>query len=264
MSAQAAQSASARPLPKVLRIGVVVEGKIATERLIRIGETVTIGESPRNTFPISGTNIGERFEMFVPKGEGYVLAAPEFVEGKISWKDGIRGLDEIRARGEAQKRGDTWIYPLNENVRGKVTVGSHTILFQFVPAPPEPIRQISAADFRPRYIDTDDPLFTGLLGVFSVIALAFMTWVYVTPLPERSEAELVRNAVELTVDNPLPPPPPPEETPKDDGATDKPANEIALIFVAWQNTITNEKCRRSQMIQNHTKSFFVFGIFFAG
>ena len=46
MSANAAQAASAAAakLPKVLRIGVVVDGKIAQERLIRIGETVTVGE----------------------------------------------------------------------------------------------------------------------------------------------------------------------------------------------------------------------------
>lgn len=192
-------------LPKVLRIGVVQDGKIIQERLIRLGETVTVGESPRNTFVLTGTKLPQRHDLFISKQDGtYILSVLDWIEGKISWKDGIRGLDELRARGEATRKGDVYNVLLNENVRGKVTIGSSTFLFQFVPAPPEPVRQVTAADFRPRFFDDEDPLFHGLLGVFTLMASAFMVWVYVTPLPERADLDLIEDAVGLAVDKPIP------------------------------------------------------------
>ncbi len=195
MSAQAAQTGTQRVPQKVLRIGVVQEGKVARERLMRTQELVTVGEGPRATFPVTGTQIGAYHELFVPKGDHYVLAVPEWAEGKLSWKDGIRGLDELRSRGEAQKKGDLWLVTLNENVKGKVTLGTTTILFQFVQAPPEPVRPISPADFRRPMLDDEDPLFLGLLGVFSVIAVAFMLYVYTSP---RIENEAVPDLDELS------------------------------------------------------------------
>lgn len=57
-------------------------------------------------------------------------------KGKISWKDGIRDLSDLRTRGEMSKRGEHHVLQLNENVRGKLAFGNTTLLFQFVNAPP--------------------------------------------------------------------------------------------------------------------------------
>jgi hypothetical protein len=199
MSAPAPQTAQ-KPLAKVLRIGMAQDQKIVQEKVLKIGETVTIGENPRNSFVLTGTKLPPRFELFIAKGDSYVLSVPDWVEGKISWKDGIRGLDEIRQRGEAVKKGELYYYQLNENVRGKVTIGSSTILFQFVPAPPEPVRAASAADFRPRFFDEDDPLFHGLLGLFSLVGALFMTWIYATPPRERVDLDSLKDALDLVVE----------------------------------------------------------------
>lgn len=222
MSATAPQTAQ-KAVPKVLRIGIAQDGKIAQEKLLKVGETVTVGENPRNSFVVTGTKLPPRFELFVPKGDSYVLQVPEWVEGKISWKDGIRGLDELRNRGESVKKGDLHLYQLNENVRGKVTIGGATVLFQFVPAPPEPVRAVSAADFKPRFWDDDDPLFQGLLGVFSLVAAAFMAWVYTTPPRERVDLDAVADAVDLVVERKIEQIEIIQDTPSDAGANDKPA-----------------------------------------
>ncbi len=201
MSAAAQQSqAPSKNLPKVLRIGVVQEGKIVQERLIRAGDPVTFGEGSRNTFVYAGTALGAAHTLFVPNGNSYNLAVPESIEGKISWKDGIRDISDLRAKGEMQKRGDIWHLPLSENVRGKVAVGAVTVLFQFVPAPPEPVRAVSAADFRPKIFNDDDPLFLGLLGVFNLIAVAFQVWVFLTPVPEENALDHVDDALDLLVE----------------------------------------------------------------
>ena len=42
---------------KVLRIGIVKDGKVVHERLIKPGQNVTVGESPRNTFVIPGADL---------------------------------------------------------------------------------------------------------------------------------------------------------------------------------------------------------------
>lgn len=201
MSASAATpQAVQKVLPKVLRIGIVQDGKIAQERLIRHGEVVTVGESPRNTFVVTGTKLGARHDLFVFVGGSYSLSVPEWVEGKIQWKDGIRGLDELRTRTEMQKKGESWHLPLGENIRGKVSLGNTTVLFQFVPAPPEPVRPVTAADFRSHILDEDDPLFLGLLGVFTVVAAAFMLYVYITPVVERVDLDAIDEAASLVVE----------------------------------------------------------------
>lgn len=200
MSAAAQSTSPSKALPKVLRIGVVQDGKIVQERLIRAGDPVTVGQGARNTFVYPGTVLGNGHTLFVPSGTSYTLAVPDSVEGKISWKDGIRDLSDLRAKGEMQKRGEVWHLPLNENVRGKVSVGAVTMLFQFVPAPPEPVRAVSAADFRPRMFNDDDPLFLGLLGVFNFIAVAFNLWVYLSPVPEDNALDHVDAALDLLVE----------------------------------------------------------------
>lgn len=197
MSAQAAQPVP-KSQPKVLRIGLVREGKIQ-ERLLRPQETVTVGDSARVTIPVQGTRFGARHELLVPRGEGYVLQVPDWVEGKLQSRDGMADIGELRGRPTTQRKGDLFLIPVDESTRGKVVLGPVALLFQFVPAPPEPIKPITAADFRPRLIDEDDPLFLGLLGVFTLIASAFMVWVYTAEVSEEIDIEAVAEVFDLEI-----------------------------------------------------------------
>jgi pSer/pThr/pTyr-binding forkhead associated (FHA) protein len=45
---------------KVLRIGVVKDGKVVHERLIKPGQNVTVGESPRNTFVFPNASLPKK------------------------------------------------------------------------------------------------------------------------------------------------------------------------------------------------------------
>lgn len=197
MSAQAAPVA-ARTQQKVLRIGLVQDGKIQ-ERLLRLQETVTVGDGPKVTFAVQGTKIGARHELLVPKGDQYLLQVPDWVEGKLQYKGGMADLADLRSRPETTRKGDIYCIPIDDTVRGKVAIGPISLLFQFVPAPPEPVKPISAADFRPRFFDEDDPLFLGLLGVFTSIAAVFMVLVYTMEIPERLDVDAVEDALDLVV-----------------------------------------------------------------
>ncbi len=200
MSAAAQPQAAPKSVPKVLRIGVVQEGKIAQERLIKAGEAVTVGDGAKVTFSFQGLGLGQSHALFVASGGNYALVVPERVEGKISWKDGIRDLSDLRARGEMQKRGEFWALPLTETVRGKVSLGNVTLLFQFVNAPPEPVRAVTAADFRATVFSEDDPLFLGLLGVFNLIAVLFFVVTVLHPPIEENALDHMDRALDLVVD----------------------------------------------------------------
>ena len=185
----APNAAPAPALAKVLRIGLVVESKIAQERLVRVGEGVTIGKG-NATFQVDGTNLASPLEIFSYRkaDKCYVLTVPEWVDGRMHWKGGIKTLAEVRADNGATKKGDLWTYVLNDSVRGKLNVGSATLLFQFVPAPPEPVHVV-AESLRPHLFDREDPLFMSLLGAFGAVGVVFMVVIstYEVP-PKKPEA----------------------------------------------------------------------------
>jgi hypothetical protein len=177
-------------LHKVLRIGIVQDGKIVQERLIKANESVTVGESTKNTFVFPPTSLPKRFQLFqAKKGGGYILHFTEGMVGKVSYKNAIVPLDELKQKGDAVRKGTDYVLPLSDGNRGKVSVDGITVLFQFVPPPPEPMRAGKQMDFRPRLIDEDDPVYYGFLGLFTALAAVFMIYVYTTEPVERVSLE---------------------------------------------------------------------------
>lgn len=228
MSAAAQQNPASKSLPKVLRLGLIHEGKV-TERITKIGEVVNVGEDSRNLFQIAEPRLGQKLDMFIPQREGYLMQVPEWIEGMVQTKDGMKSLVDLRSYPSvsAQKKGDLWVYLIDERMRGKLVVGAFSVLFQFVPAPPQPERALTPADFRAKWYDDEDPLFLVLLGTFSVIAASFMLWVYVTPRPDDADLANVDDAVKLLEKDiqPIPIETPPVET--TDKAEDKPSDKKA-------------------------------------
>jgi len=199
--------AQAQPMVKVLRIGIVQDGKIVQERLIKAGEPVTVGESTRNTFVFPPSSLPKRHQLFVPKGRGYVLNFTEEMAGKISYKNAIVSLGQLRERGEAPRKGAAYVLPLSENNRGKVSVDGVTILFQFVPPPPEPLKAVKQ-DFRPRLIEDDDPVFLGFLALWTAMAAVMMMIVWNTePVEKRGLDSIPDRFVELALQPPKDDPP---------------------------------------------------------
>ncbi len=199
-------TAIAPPLPKVLRLGLVVEGRIAQERLVRTGEGVTVGRKGA-TFQVDSAPLSAPLEVFsYQKADGrYSLTVPEWVDGRMNWKGGIRTLSEVRAAGDAVRKGDLWSYPLNDSVRGKLNVGGATLLFQFVQAPPEPLSSVPES-LRPHLLDREEPLFMSLNGAFGAMGIAFMTVVNtydVPPAPPAEPEELVKFFARAPIPKPV-------------------------------------------------------------
>jgi len=128
---------TATTTPKVLRIGLIQGGKITEERIIRNRETVTVGQSEKNTFIIPHPKLPAKYSLFEMKGGKYYLNVRDFMDGKISSPQGVQDLSVSRGAK---------VIPLDESSRGKIIIGDTTLLFQFVIPPPiQPAPQLPAA-----------------------------------------------------------------------------------------------------------------------
>jgi outer membrane biosynthesis protein TonB len=174
---------------KVLRIGVVKDGKVVHERLIKPGQNVTVGESPRNTFVFPNASLPKKYTLFQAKGGKYSLNITENMSGKLALDSGVTDIAKAGQSPEAVRKGDVAILPLGDGARGKVVIGDVTVLFQFVPAPPESARMVNRQDFRPKLFDDDDPVFVGALSVFMAMAAVMLIYVWNTPPVEVTSLE---------------------------------------------------------------------------
>jgi hypothetical protein len=181
-----------RDSKKVLRIGIILDGKIVQERLIKAGTSVSVGESARNTFVFPKTHLpSAEFDLFTSRGGKYYLQLTQAMRGKISTRGSVQPLDKVRQDPTLAKHEGNLLVPLSSDSRGKIGVDGVTVLFQFVAPPPaRTTTAIRGMDFRPRMMDDDDPVFLGFLAIWSALAIVFLVYVINTEPPEYSLEEL--------------------------------------------------------------------------
>ena len=126
---------------KILRIGIVQNGRMIEERLVRRRETVTVGESSRASFILPTAGILGAFPLFEMRGGVYFLKFTERARGKVSVGDAVLELATLREQGIAKKQGKYFSLSLSDESRGKICFEDLAILFQFV-APPPPASSI--------------------------------------------------------------------------------------------------------------------------
>ena len=84
--------------------------------------------------------------LFEASGTGYVAHFSDGMDARIAVGNEIISLSQLKQTGKIQKRGASWVLPLDERARGKITLADMTILFQFVtPPPPQPRPQLPAS-----------------------------------------------------------------------------------------------------------------------
>lgn len=131
---------------KILRIGVIQNGTIIEERLLRKREAVTVGSAFKNTFCISAPEIPQHVQLFDVKGGKYLLHFDKRMTGRVSVGQGVHTLKSLRENGKAVSKGKTWVIELDDRSRGKVELGDVIFLFQFITPPPaRPAPQLPVA-----------------------------------------------------------------------------------------------------------------------
>lgn len=120
----------------VLRVGVLVGGRLIEERVLRPRESLTIGSARRNIITLPGAGLPDRLPLIIHRQGRYRLLLPENLELRLV-EEGGQVLDGDGARGAGKRLPDgRHTIPLTPNHRGKITIGDHALLFQFVRPPP--------------------------------------------------------------------------------------------------------------------------------
>ncbi|MDB4975209.1 MAG: putative abductin-like protein [Myxococcaceae bacterium] len=243
---QAMSAVSIKPIgPKVLRVGVIQNGKIVEERIIRKRETVTVGGSERNHFVINTAGLPARFELFQLVGSDYILNFTQAMTGRVGLPAGVQTLEQLRTSGAARNAGSHWQVKLNDSARGKVVVGDVTLLFQFVTPPPvQPRPQLPAAA-RGGFAKSIDWVFTAFVMFSFMTHFGFVVYLENADWPiEQGIAVIPDDVVDLVLDERPPPEPEvadttesavpeatkaeePKKEPAKEAAPDKPSKEPA-------------------------------------
>jgi hypothetical protein len=173
-------TSAAIPRLRILRIGVLLGGKIVEERLIRERAPVTIGQSMRNTFSIPIEGLPLEFTLFALDEDRYSLRFLPKMDGRLSDAGGqVNTLEALKARG-ATNHGDYYQVGLTESARGKLSFGDLTILFQFVTEPPRQPKPMLPASVRGTFADRFDPRLSVIMGAsiilhFAIVIVALFT-----------------------------------------------------------------------------------------
>jgi hypothetical protein len=163
--------------PRVLRIGILLGGRIIEEQLIRDGTPVSIGQSMKNTFSVPVEGLPLEFTMFAVDDHRYQLRFLKNMDGRFSEGGGaVQQLEQLRST--AEHHGDYWVLPLSESSRGKLTLGDLTILFQFVVEPPVQPKPMLPASVRGSIADRIDPRLAVILAISILMhfSLALIAW----------------------------------------------------------------------------------------
>lgn len=154
---------------RVLRIGVVVDGRIVAERVIAERTRVRVGTAAGNDFVVTSPNFPAEFELFHPVGDAYVLNFTDVMEGRLVSQSGPTMLDALRHDGAARNAGSHWQIKLSQQSRGKVSIGNATFLFQFVPKKPALSRPQLPAAVRGGFRTSIDWVYSAFV-TFSLVA----------------------------------------------------------------------------------------------
>lgn len=171
------------PRQKILRIGVLLGGKIVEEKLIRERDTVSLGQSSRNTFSIPSTDLPKSWPLFEMRNGQYLLNLGEGMDGRVSEGGPVQTLQQLRAAGQARQVGQHWQVPLTENARGKIVLGDLTLLFQYVLAPPIQPKPQLPASVRGTLSDRIDPYMAVILALSLLVHGGVGTYIWNMDVP---------------------------------------------------------------------------------
>jgi hypothetical protein len=201
--------------PKVLRIGVVQNGRVTEERIIKQRVHVTVGPNEKNLFVVSSGNLPPTFRLFELVGNDYHLNFLDGMSGRLALPTGISDLNVLRGQARRTPQG-AYQVRLTEDSRGKVVIGDVTFLFQFVAPPPiQPKPQLPVAVLRGASgIDWNTTMIAALSFLIHFLALGSIYSDWLDPVIDDEVS--VANLIDSLKSLPAPPPleeKPPEEAP---------------------------------------------------
>ncbi len=174
---------------KVLRVGVVYNGKILDEQIFRKPETVYFGDTSKSHFVIPSSNLPSKFPVFYYKSGAYELVILEGMSGKIFLKGSVVDVEEAIAKGVLKKKGKAYIMPLSADARGKIVIGSAIILFQFITPPPKPPKLRLPRSIKGGWWQMIDWPYATIQVIVALISYVIISYMLGLPKPEPVKLE---------------------------------------------------------------------------
>jgi outer membrane biosynthesis protein TonB len=208
--------------PKILRIGIIQGGRIVEERLVRKRENITIGQSAKNMFVVPSDVLPRHWLLFEVSGNRYIAHFSEGMDARIAVGSEIISLAQLRQSGKIQRRGASFLLPLDERSRGKIVLGDMTILFQFVTPPlPQPRPQLPAS-VRGSITSDVDWFFATIAGISFLLHLLLVIYLRNVDWPRKPDIEEIPDRfVKMVSQQPKKEEPKKEEKKTEDKADEK-------------------------------------------
>jgi outer membrane biosynthesis protein TonB len=185
---------------KILRIGLIQNGKIVEERLLRSRDDLTIGRDfDKNTLVVPVSDLPKSYPVFENRDGQYVLNFTPEMEGRLSTSDGVESLDELQRRGRTDKGEHGSYIEVDPSTRGRVQIGDVTLLFQFVVPPPTRPAPALPASMRGGWIKGLDATLVGVVGLSALLQIGFIVYLESQdwPQPKKSTSQTLNRFVKI-------------------------------------------------------------------
>jgi outer membrane biosynthesis protein TonB len=214
---------------KVLRVGVIVGGKIVEERVLPPRQAITIGSGPKNSIVVAHAGVPESFTLLTWGGDHYHLHFAEGMDGNVQSPHGQADFGALISQGTARKQGAAYVVPVREEQRGRVVVGEVNLLWQFVAQPSEAPKANLPKEARGNHFQSMDRLFVTLLALSLFVHGGTYVALANTPVPpEVTLEEIPDRYAKVLIPEKLPKPPEPakeEGSKKEEKVVEKKASD---------------------------------------
>jgi hypothetical protein len=158
----------ATSVSRSLRVGVVLNGQLVEERMFDGATPVTFGQSLRCALSIPVEGAPREHVLFARDQGRFVLRTTRRMTGRLGSKDALTDIE-----GERE-------LVLARGVRGKLTLGDATILFQEIATPPAAPRPQLPAAIRGTLADRIDRRLATILAGSLALHIGLATWAWMT------------------------------------------------------------------------------------
>jgi TonB family protein len=244
---------------KILRIGLIKNGRVVKEHLLHKYSNVTVGTSEKCTFQLSIDGLPPIYPLIKVKNKRYHLQFTPKMDGRLTVGDQSQGnqtldLKTIASQGISRQEGKLQVLELNERMRGKLVIGEFNLLFQFITPPPPRVRpELPAAYKRSLWKAIDWPFANVLLCSF-ILQSSSLSFLLTREYPPKqiNIAEVVSRFTEI-IEKIEEPPPPPEELPeskdnKPEIENDNPEEKVAEPEELPEPTTPENKEKRREIL----------------
>jgi len=188
---------------KVLKVGLVQDGRLLEDLVLEPKQGVTIGLDPSNTFAIAEPASPRRHQLLEFTGQGFRLIVLESMKGRLLVGDKTQELSDLIQRGEAKKTARGYEIDLQSQSKGKISIGRTTLLFQLIAPPPPAASMALPKELKSNFLKSIDYAFMIVLLVSTLLHAVVIIYINsipytdaeAMPVPERFTQEIANEDI---------------------------------------------------------------------